>query len=371
MKRAAKLGWLLLAVLCLVILPGAISWLRLPKFNGRSVRYWFNQDIELRTGRFDPGRGRRIDVAFQGMGADAAGFLVEQLRLWDAKTGQLRSPSRFPWNRLSKIRRPNFLATAVRDQINEMRGRDDQRFTRATELLARLGPKLARVQGPLGQALFEVPDMAKREVLHLFWLMGPAGSNSVGVVADCFWNKDSSIRNEAVSAFEAITPAGSPDLELLRRAVAERRVRAARGISALARSSGQFVDLLTILGEELSTNSTNKLEALQVAKQLKADRTALIDPLMTALQDGDPRCRAAVLQSMQTLDRAQDRWVDAAADLLNDEYSYVRTEAARALGHAGPNGRKALPRLKQHEKDTNEETRAAIQEAEKAILEGH
>ena len=304
MKRAGKLAWLLLALLCLVILPSVISWLRSPKFDGRSVRYWFDEDLELRTGRFDQSRERRIDRAFQEMGADAAAFLVEQLRLWD-------SPSRFPWNRLNKIQRPNFLATAIRNQINGLRARDDQRFTRATDRLARLGSKLASVQAPLGQALAEVPDTGKREVLHLFWLMGPAGSNSVGVVANCFYSKDSSIRNEAVSAFEAITPVVSPDLELLRKAVAERRVRAARGISALARSSGQFSDLLPILGEELSTNSANKLEALQVAKQLKADRTQLIGPLVTALQDRDPRSRAAALQTIQTLDRAQVQWVDA------------------------------------------------------------
>src|SRR5678815_6087079 len=77
-----------------------------------------------------------IRDSFQGMGADAAAFLVEQLRLWD-------SPSRFPWNRLNKIQRPNFLATAIRNQINGLRARDDQRFTRATDRLARLGSKLA------------------------------------------------------------------------------------------------------------------------------------------------------------------------------------------------------------------------------------
>jgi hypothetical protein len=362
MKRARKWGWLFLALSCLVIARAVISRLRLPKFEGKSVRYWFNEDIDLHLGHFDLDRERRIYAAFQGMGADAAPFLVEQIRVWDPK-------ARFPWNGLSKIQRPNFLARAVRDEINDLRARDDQRFIRATDRLARLGSKVASVQAPLGKSLSEVPDMAKREVLHLFWLMGPAGSNSVGVVARCFYNKDSSIRNEAVSAFEAIAPAGSPDLELLRKAVAERRVRAARGISTLARSNGQFADLLPILGEELSTNSANKLEALQVANQLKADRTALIDPLMNALQDGDPRCRAAVLKTMQTLDRAQDRWVDAVADLLNDEYAYVRTEAARALAHAGPNARKTLPRLQQHENDASEEMRAAVQEAEKAIQE--
>jgi hypothetical protein len=222
---------------------------------------------------------------------------------------------------------------------------------------------------PLGQALAEVPDAAKTEVLHLFWLMGPAGSNSVGVIGSYFYSKDSNIRNEAVSAFEAITPAGSPDLELLRKAVAERRVRAARGIPVLAKLSGRFSDVLPILGEELSTNSANKLEALQAVKQLKADRTELIDPLRRALRDADPRCRATVLQTLQTFDRAQVQWVDAAADLLDDEFSYVRAEAALALAHAGHDARKALGRLKQHQNEANDEARAAIQQAVKVIEE--
>src|SRR5688500_16536 len=253
LRRVARVLTLLLC-LPLVLLVGAIVWavlvdLKLPRTGGRNVRQWYEEAARLESEARPPAWRRQVHKAFQVMGMSAVPHLLDQLEAvvpepsgaeLPRKRGTLKGDTRLPlWIR-------KLMPSLV-----------DPSPALCADLFAEIGTNAVRAPGietRLAALLSKWPESQQSSLLQIYRSLGTGASNSAPIVATCFASTNEWNQMLALAAFDAISPAGSPALQLLRDAALNRSVQCSAAIRILKSHEARVDDLLPILGEELIRN---------------------------------------------------------------------------------------------------------------------
>jgi hypothetical protein len=354
--RIAKITVVTLGIAAVAIVTTTVIWwTRIPRFEGRTMYQWFD-GVDFESG---PRAWQRTTSAFVMMGTNALPFLFDRLE------GIKPPPKQDLFLSLINHR---LVPVSVRMMLGPRALGFDERY-RAFSILQSVSLKGSAAHQRLEQIL-EANTNGSYYALELIRKLGPSASNSVPAVARCL-STNGAVGLVALSAFAEITPVRSPHLELLREAIRLRQVHAGRALPVLKNLEGRYDDLLPFLGEELcATNASVNTTALRTCGEMGVDREVLLPQFASAMKHPDSRYRALLLQRVRKLEVLGTKVFATAEAALDDEFYYVRAEAARTLGAMGALAQSALPRLKARESDSNAEVAEAAANARKTIEDG-
>jgi hypothetical protein len=370
MKRVLNLfkyiGYVLGVLALIAVLGIATWWLRLPSYHGANIHQWFRQALSVYASAAPFGiqsQTQEIVDAFDAMGADGGRFLLRKLN----EQPSFRDYSRLPWNYLAGPRAPK----AIRGLFYQT----PMAHWVAHDVLVRLGPRNVLIREDLEKDLRNGGG-ALSDILEIITVTGVRASNCAEEVSLLFNHKSEAMRSQALSAFGAITPRGSPQVKLLRDAVLSKKIRASAAIPVLRRLGEAYSEMLPMLGREFLPRNTYQDEAFQLYKMLpKKDQLALLNDFVFSLCYSAPRTQADGLMFIRALGRDASPEVPLILPLLNAEYYYVRAETARALERIREPRLEIMSELKNHLNDTNAEVRETVQgvlerlASEKALME--
>ena len=232
MNRAARIGkWLtigFLALLGLILVSAAVWWLKLPRYQGRSVLYWFAAAREgQRFRNAGPGGPSSDDIqlAFERMGPRGITYLIRKLKL-DPRPKPLPPLVRKYEQHLARFELGRrFLINSVREDwfvADRLMSGIFQRMKHSPQTLL-----------PLTESLLEAPDPRLRAaVLRQLQLFGPNAAPVVREIADALDDPYVYVRLEAAKALGAVGPAAARALgrlSALESDTHEEVVQAARG----------------------------------------------------------------------------------------------------------------------------------------------
>lgn len=360
MKKATQLAKLLSLALFLLligaIIVGIVAWVRTPRYNGKTVQHWFALAEKQFTGNFSRQEMDAIENAFQEMGASALPFLLDKFTLPHSVDNIRRAELLF------KIQNSRWIPQSVKDFLpNPFTGNEQ---STAQHLLSAMAKRGIFAQRQLEQILLRPGPLGgfiDYQVYRLFEQMGEKASNSSPVIARAFASTNDAYGSSALQAFVAITPPHSPHARLLRDAVAAGNLRAATALPHFPKWRLPIEPFFATLGEELcSTNGVIHGEAISTIKRLNLHRDVLLPYFARAIQDPDPRFRAALLKELRVLGDDATRAAPQVLSAVDDTYSYVRVEAIKTLHAAYHNlfdHPEAVAKLKLKLTDSNEHVR--------------
>lgn len=208
MKLASNRRGRLLLLGSLVLLLAEWCWLGLPRYEGRSVAYWFHEFHRTILGQRQP-RGRHVQRAIQALGTNAVPYLLEQVfkadhRSWDIRLWH-RAIAWSPWLDQTAPK-------GLKEYFSEReRGQFDP-STDATMWLWHLHPPAPLLLPTLTNHLGDDRPQARWQAILL---LGCLDASVLPYLKPAFTNQDVYVRSAAFRALAELGPnaAGAvPDL---------------------------------------------------------------------------------------------------------------------------------------------------------------
>ena len=353
-RRWRVAGWALLLLIGLPISYFAYQSLTMPRYKGETVAYWLEQSANFTN----PPMREVADEAFRALGPKAAPFLVREYRARMSHHGMRhklmsnQKLSMFVYQNEHRLP-PSF--------ANWLTGRDQVGRWKVQGYLWELGTNLVVVERDLTGLLQAHYPAEVVEVLNLLNRIGPAGWKSVPKIARLLDHENEKVRNQAAWTIGSLVRPGDPYADDIEIAAREGRIRAAVGVRALDRMKASPVSLFPELRKQL-LNPAEQIEAIDCIAGLNQGKELLIPALGEALGAKNPQFRLRVVRVLGSMPGQEA--IETLAAYLADDYYYVKAEAARCLGRAGPAAQVSLPALRglighQHP-DVRESAAAAI-----------
>jgi hypothetical protein len=363
-----RIATILTFVLCLpvLLLVGAVIWAaladwKLPRANGRNVRQWYEEALRLESETRPPALRAQMHEAFQIMGASAVPFLLDQLEATetDPGGGQWRR-----WRGPRSLRDDPRVPRWIRKLLPMPLDPSPNTFADLFADIGTDGLKAPKMETRLAALLSKWPEWQRGSVLQIYRSLRTGASNSAPLVATYFASTNEWNQMLSLAAFDAITPPGSPALLLLHHAALNRSVQSSAAIRILKSHEARFDDLLPILGEELIRDRGRQQEAaLATIDWLRPGNGYENLRLAQALKDKEPRFRALVLKTIRHCGTNAASLAPDVQRCLNDEFYFVRAEAAKTLSNLGVASPAIIESLARSETDQNADVSEAAREA--------
>jgi hypothetical protein len=334
-----KWKWWLLAggfiLLLAIIAVPTVSWMRLPRYQGRTVAFWWDEYIECermprgRPAGFSP---QFYETRFHRMTNAAAAFRTKDPRVGEFLLGMV-SPGRLQgilfttWGRLPSSWRNGLKAWGPLDPR--------QQGWLAHSLLQESPELIVAVKSNLLKLLLasETDNQMRDVAFSLISMSRSDLSDSMPELAALLKSMDPRVAAWAVSKLQsAAAREFAPDV---RTAIRGKRIPASAGIHCLLAMGQPVWSSLGALNEELSSTNIVPFSALYCVPKLGENRKYVLSGLSNILHHPDARFVASAIKVLNGLGEDARPLAPAFIEELDNPWYFLRAESVKTLESIG------------------------------------
>jgi hypothetical protein len=365
--------WVLLSLglilLALFAIP-TISWIRLPRYQGKTLVFWWNEYVECErmprvmvarpTLSYAPdtfeARFHRLTnamAAFRTNDQRVAEFLLPKLN-----PGRLQGLAYTNWTRLPAGWQERLRAWEPLDP-------QQQRWT-AESLLRQNSKAIGAAKSELLKLVIETgTDPQTRGIAFSLLSMSRGDfSDSASALVSLLKSTDTMHASWAAARLAGMGAAVRQYAPDVRAAIRQKRIAASTGIKCLLAMGEPVWSALPALNDELSSTNTVPLAALACVPQLGENRKYLITGLSNILHHPDERFVAGAMKVFHGMGEDARPLGPAFLEALNNPWYFLRAESVKALESlGGAEFQAAEPKLLSMETDPHPDVSNAVHHA--------